>query len=93
MRRTHRTIRNGAIALTLIIMGILWMYHRNMNEMVQAVDYQMSIEELAVSEKKEKLEALKKEYEQMDSLDYIKKVASSELGMVEKDTIVFKIRE
>lgn len=93
MRRTHRMIRNGAIALTLIIMGILWMYHRNMNEMVQAVDYQMSIEELAVSEKKEKLEALKKEYEQMDSLDYIKKVASSELGMVEKDTIVFKIRE
>lgn len=93
MRRTYRTIRNGAIALTLVIVGGLFMYHRNMNEMVQAVDYQMSIEELAVSEKKEKLEALQKEYEQMDSLEYIKKVASSELGMVEKDTVVFKIRE
>lgn len=92
MKQKRRKLRNGAVALTIVMTIGLVISQKSINERVQAVDYQISVEELAVNEQKAKLEQLQKEYEEMDSLDYIKRIASNELGMVEKDAIIIKTR-
>ena len=93
MRKRHKKVRNGVVALTVAMVGGLFVYGQRVKALTKEIDYQISVEQISVDEKKEKLAQMQEQLEQMDSLDYIKKVASEELGMVEKDTIVFKAKE
>ncbi|MBE6023941.1 MAG: hypothetical protein E7231_12110 [Cellulosilyticum sp.] len=92
MRKRHKKIRNGVVALTVIMVGSLFVYGQRVREISKEVDYEISVEQMAVEEKKEKLASVQQQLEEMESLEYIKE-AAQELGMVEKDTIVFKVKE
>ncbi|MBQ1274609.1 MAG: hypothetical protein IIY08_04425 [Cellulosilyticum sp.] len=92
MRKRHKKVRNGVVALTICIAGGLGVCGQRVHALTKDIDYQISVEQLAVDEKKEKLAQMEQQLQDMDSLEYIKE-AASELGMVEKDTIVIKERE
>ena len=64
-----------------------------MKAITKDIEYQISVEKEVVAEKNQKLEEMKQQLEEMDSPEYIKKVASKELGMVENDVIVFRAKE
>lgn len=93
MKKRHKRARNGIVALTTVAVAGLFVYGQRVKGITKDVEYQISVEKEAVTEKHQKLTQMKQQLNQMDSPEYIRKVASEELGMVEKDTIVFKARE
>lgn len=51
---------------------------------------EIEIEKQEVANEEEKLQELQEELKNIDSPEYIKKIAEEQLGMVEEDTIVFR---
>lgn len=93
MTKKHARIRNFAVILTLIIAVALGVYARQVNKLSRHIDAEIVEQHAQIEQSKQQLEELQKEYDKMDSIDYIKKIATEQLGMVEKDTIVFQIKE
>lgn len=93
MRKRHKRIRNGAVTLTVLAIAVLFVHGQKIKALTKEFEYKISVEKVAVEEKQEELTRLEAELESMDSLEYVKKIASEELKMVEKDTIVFKAKE
>lgn len=93
MTKRHKKIRNIAVALTLVIMASLTIYAQKVNEIKKDIERQIADEKVEVDEKNKELQELKEQYDQMDSEEYIRKIATEELGMVDEDTIVFPIKD
>lgn len=93
MTKKHKKIRNITVILTLVIMASLTIYAQKVNEIKKDIERQIADEKIEVDEKNEELEELKMQYDQMDSEEYIRKIATEELGMVDEDTIVFPIKD
>ncbi len=93
MRKRHVRMRNGAVTLTLLAVVGLFFYGQKIEALKKELDYKISVEKVAVEEKKEQLAMAQAELESMDSLEYVRKIADEELKMVEKDTIVFRAKE
>ena len=93
MRKRHARMRNGAVTLTLLTVVGLFFYGQKIERLKKELDYKISVEKVAVEEKKEQLAKAQAELESMDSLEYVRKIADEELKMVEKDTIVFRAKE
>ena len=93
MKKRHKRVRNGIVALTTVMVAGLFAYGQRVKAITKDIEYQISVEKEVVAEKNQKLEEMKQQLEEMDSPEYIKKVASEELGMVESDTIVFRAKE
>ena len=93
MRKRHKKVRNGVVALTLLVVTGLFFGGQKIKALTKEVEYKVSVEKVAVAEKQSEVEELQAELDNMDSPEYIKKVASEELKMVEKDTIVFRAKE
>lgn len=93
MKRKHVMIRNGAIALTLMTIAGFFFYGQKVKSITADIERQIKVEQAAIEEKNTTLVELQQQVEEMDSPEYIKKIASEELGMVEEDTIVFKLKE
>lgn len=93
MKRKHVNIRNGAVVLTLMTIVGLFYYGQKVKSITKDIERQIKVEQAAVEEKNTTLAELKQQVEEMDSPEYIKKIAAEELGMVEEDTIVFKAKE
>ena len=86
-------MRNVAVILTIVIMASLTIYAQKVNEIRKDIERQIADEKVEVDEKNKELEELKEQYDQMDSDEYIRKIATEELGMVDEDTIVFPIKD
>lgn len=93
MKKRNKRVRNSAVVLTVMAIGGLFIYGQKVKEITKDIDRQIEIEQAAIDEKNEKLQALQAQIEEIDSPEYIKKIATEELGMVEEDAIVFKVKE
>ena len=92
MKRTQKiTVRLAAVA-TLIIICCFVVNGQRVKALQIRVEEQIAIEEKKLAKEESKLEDLTKEMEQIDTLEYIEKVATDQLGLVKEDTIVFKAR-
>lgn len=93
MRKRHKRMRNGVVTLTVLGVVGLFFWGQKIERLTKELEYDISVEKVAVEEKQEELAMLQAELESMDSLEYIRKIADKELKMVEKDTIVFRVKE
>lgn len=93
MTKRHKRIRNSVGVITMMAIGGLFVYGQKVKAITKNIDKQIEVEQAAIDEKNEKLAELQNQIEAIDSLEYIKKIAMEELGMVEEDTIVFKVKE
>lgn len=92
MKKNLYYIRNIAVIMTGIIVVSFILYTRNVQKLVSDIDEQIQMENHAINEKRIELTEIRDEIERMDTPEYIKKVATEELGMVDEDTIVFKAK-
>lgn len=93
MRKGHKRIRNGIAILTIfIVVGLMISRHR-VNALSKDIDYRINVEQVALDEQNAKLAELQQQLEDMDSLEYVREVATKELKMVDPDTIVIKPKE
>ena len=93
MKKRHNRIRNVVVVFTIIAIGGLLIYGQKVKAITKSIDRQIEVEQAAIDEKNEKLTELQSQVDAIDSPEYIKKIATEELGMVEEDTIVFKVKE
>lgn len=93
MRKKHKRIRNGIVLLTIVFVIGLMVSRYEINALSKEIDYKISVEQVAVDEQSAKLAEMQRQLEEMDSLEYVREVATKELKMVEPDTIVIKPRE
>ena len=93
MKKKHKRIRNSVIVLTIVAISGLFIYGQQVKVITKNIERQIEVEQAAIDEKNEKLTELQAQIEAIDSPEYIKKIAMEELGMVEEDTIVFKVKE
>lgn len=93
MTKSRRTIRNYTVLFTLVGILGLSIYGQKVKEIRKDVEEQIVQEQMKIDDKHVELQELQAEIEKMDSDEYIKQVAREQLGMVDKDTIVFKIKD
>lgn len=93
LTKRHKYIRNIAVITTLLVIVGLSIYDRKVSEMKRQLDEEIAQEQMQLEEKNKVLKELQMQYEQMDSEEYIRTVAMEQLGMVDKDTIVFYIKD
>lgn len=93
MKKKQKSIRNSVVILTVITIGGLFICNQKVKVVTKNINRQIEVEQTAIDEKKQKLVELEDQIKEIDSHEYIKKVATEELGMVEEDTIVFKVKE
>ena len=93
MKKRHQKIRNTAVVVKAVAVKGLFVYAQKVREITKNIERQIEIEQVAVEEKNTQLIELQKQTEEMDSPEYIRKIATEELGMVDEDTIVFKAKE
>ncbi len=82
-------LRIAFIVTTLGVLG-LFVSGQNLRVLNQKVDKELEVTREKVAVQQDKLEALQKEVTDINSKEYIEKVATDQLGMVEEDTIVFR---
>ncbi|QEH68384.1 septum formation initiator family protein [Cellulosilyticum sp. ST5] len=82
-------LRIAFIVTTLGVVG-LFVSGQNLRVLNQKVDKELEVTREKVAVQQDKLEALQKEVTDINSKEYIEKVATDQLGMVEEDTIVFR---
>ena len=61
-----------------------------LNKVMQSVDEQIIQAQKKLEKENAELQALEEERDNMESLEYIERIARDKLGMVKKDDIVFK---
>ena len=93
MRKRHKKIRNGIVLLTIIFVIGLMISRYEVNALAKDIDYKISVEQVAVEEQNTKLTEMQQQLKEMDSLEYVREVATKELKMVDPDTIVIKPKE
>lgn len=93
MTKSRRTIRNYTVLFTLLGVLGLSIYGQKVKEIRKEIEEQIVQEQMKIDDKNVELQELQAEIEKMDSDEYIKQVAREQLGMVDKDTIVFKIKD
>ena len=93
MRKKHKRVRNGIVLLTIILVIGLMISRYEINALCKDIDYKISVEQVVVDEQNAKLAEMQRQLKDMDSLEYVREVATKELKMVEPDTIVIKPRE
>lgn len=90
MKKEKVIILRVAYALTIIGVLGLFISGRNLKRLNQKVDQELKLEIEKVAIQQEKLDELQKEMQDINSKDYIEKIATEQLGMIEEDTIVFR---
>lgn len=80
------------IAFTITTLGVLGLFvsGQSLRALNQKIDKELEATKEKVAVQQDKLETLQKEVKDINSKDYIEKVATDQLGMVEEDTIVFR---
>ena len=88
--RNRGILMQGAVLLTVIVVSYLGFKAVEMNRVVYALGVQIEDAQNKLQEEETILADLKIEREEMDTVEYIEKVAREKLGMVKPDDIVFR---
>ncbi|MGL4362860.1 MAG: FtsB family cell division protein [Cellulosilyticaceae bacterium] len=81
------------IVIMLVIVGCLGMRGKEIDSVIGQLDEQVIRAEAQLKEQEQMLEILQKEREQIDTIEYIEKIAREKLGMVKENDIVFKEKQ
>ncbi len=91
MHRRKIIVRIVTIA-TIAALMLLTVKALEVNRLINKVDDEITSTKKELQKENETIEAMKEEVEQIDSPEYIEKVAREKLGMVKEEDIVFKER-
>ena len=91
MHRRKIIVRIVTIA-TIAELMLLTVKALEVNRLINRVDEEIASTKKELEKEQEKIAAMKAEIEQIDSPEYIEKVAREKLGMVKEEDIVFKER-
>lgn len=91
MHRRKIIVRIVTIA-TIAALMLLTVKALEVNRLINRVDEEIASTKKELEKEQEKIAAMKAEIEQIDSPEYIEKVAREKLGMVKEEDIVFKER-
>ena len=90
MKKQNIIILRITFAITVMsVLGLL-VSGQNLRVLNEKVDKELEVEREKITTQEEKLNGLEKELKDINSTDYIEKIATEQLGMVEDDTIVFR---
>ncbi|MGL5674877.1 MAG: FtsB family cell division protein [Cellulosilyticaceae bacterium] len=90
MKNTKRLVWYISLAITVCAVAYLGLKAKEIGRIIGRLDEQILRAEEQQAKEETYLEELRIERENMDTLEYIEKVAREKLGMVKKDDIVFK---
>jgi len=76
--------------ITVLVLLGLGLSGYRLHKLIKRIDYQVALGKQELSKNKKQLEQLQLEVTQIDTPEYIEKVAREELGMVKKEDIIFK---
>ncbi len=93
MKKQKKLIVRIAFAITILAVCGFFISGQELRKLNDKVDEEIKAEQVKVASQQEKLDELKKELEKMDTLEYIRKIATEQLRMVESDTIVFREKQ
>ncbi|WP_070001072.1 FtsB family cell division protein [Cellulosilyticum sp. I15G10I2] len=93
MKKIKQNIFRLTFIITILIVVILGMKGYQLNKLIKRVDHQISMDKKELGINAEQLKSLQNEITQMDTLEYIEKVAREELGMVKESDIVFREKQ
>lgn len=91
-RKDKGTSMSIVLSITLVVIVTLGYQSIRLIRVSRSLDQQIKETRKEVSIESQKLEALKVEYENIDSLNHVENVARDKLGMVKDDEIVFRER-
>lgn len=89
MKKQKKIILRVAFGITIISVFGFLVSGQSLRSLNQKVDKELKVEKEKVAVQQEKLDALQEQLKDINSTEYMKKVAA-ELGMYEEDTIVFR---
>ena len=93
MKKMKKIIIRITFIITSIMIIILSVQGYQLNRLIKRVDNQIAIDQKALTQGKKQLNQLKNEVTQINTPEYIEKVAREELGMVKKEDIVFREKQ
>lgn len=82
-------VRLSFLSMILGLIGI-GVAGQKLKALSKKIDVEISVEEKELERTKARLSELEEELAEMDSEDYIEKIAKEQLGMVDEDTIVIR---
>ena len=89
MKKQKKIILRMAFAITIVSVFGFLVSGQSLRALNQKVDKELKVEKEKVAVQQEKLDALQEQLKDINSTEYMEKIAA-ELGMVEEDTIVFR---
>lgn len=89
MKKQKKIILRMAFSITIISVFGFLVSGQSLRALNQKVDKELKVEKEKVAVQQEKLDALQEQLKDINSTEYMEKIAA-ELGMVEEDTIVFR---
>ncbi|PHV70364.1 septum formation initiator [Sporanaerobium hydrogeniformans] len=92
MKKNNRLFYIVVILSTLIVTS-LGVKGYQVNNLIKRVERQVEEDKKILQEEQEKLSELQKEVTEIDTPEYIEKVAREQLGMVRKEDIIFKEKQ
>ncbi len=89
MKKQKKIILRMAFGITIVSVFGFLVSGQSLRALNQKVDKELKVEKEKVAVQQEKLDALQEQLKDINSTEYMEKIAA-ELGMVEEDTIVFR---
>ncbi|MDF2594162.1 MAG: Septum formation initiator [Clostridia bacterium] len=93
MKKIKQTIVRTVFILTLITISVLGVRSYQLNTLIKRVDNQIYLDQQSLKSGQKELEKLEQEVTQINTPEYIEKIAREELGMVKKEDIVFREKQ
>ncbi len=93
MKKIKQIIFRMALIITTLVIVMFSIKGYQLNKLIKRVDQQISSDEKELVINKKQLMDLQNESTQINTLEYIEKVAREELGMVKESDIVFREKQ
>ena len=88
--KPKKVIVAGAVIVVIISIIGFTINGIKIKDITKRTQQEIEVEKKEIAKKQQELQELQTEFENIDSPEYIKKIAEEQLGMVEDDTIVFR---
>lgn len=90
MKNIKKIILRITLLVTIMSAAFFSIKGYQLNKLIQRVDRQIALDEKELFIQKRQLQTLQDEMAQVNTVEYIEKVAREELGMVKESDIVFR---
>ncbi len=91
MKNSKNVALTTTIVLIAVMMLMLLKSTISVRREAKELERKIQIEQSKVDDKQQELQSINEELKEMDTPEYIRKIASKELGMVDENTQVFVI--